>query len=177
MSKYYKIIFGVVLAILLFGWVASIQFEDKQKVATGLPTVGKAAPDFVLKDLQGKPVALSSFKGKLVYIKFWASWCGDCIKQVVPQRKLEESLAHREDIVFLAISVDEDEAAWQKAVERNKLKAKEARSHGGEEGQLNTNYDLDEIPRYILVGKDGLVIDNNAPKPTEIDKSYFESYL
>jgi len=141
------------------------------------PKNGPVAPDFTLRSREGREITLSSYKGKVIYIKFWASWCGDCIKQVVPQRHLEEELKTNSNLVFINISVDTNEEAWKKAVVRNKLKAIELISNGGQEGNVNELYGIDEIPRYVLIGKDGKIIEDHAPFPSELDINYFKDYL
>jgi peroxiredoxin len=170
-SRYFKIALFVFLAILLFGWLGSIQFSgQKEKSVANL----KPAPDFTLQSLSGDQVSLSSFRGKTVYLKFWASWCGDCIKQVVPMRRLEESLAQDTTIVFLNVSVDTDKEAWKRSVARNKLRGVELLSLGGDEGNINTLYGVDEIPHYVWIGKDGKIREDHAPSPSEIDADYFK---
>jgi thiol-disulfide isomerase/thioredoxin len=176
-SRTIKFVLVAVLAVIVLGWIASVQFQPKSNTFSGKPHIQKPALDFVLKNLEGRDVALSSYKGKLIYLKFWASWCGDCIKQVVPQRNLQKALAGDSSIVFVHVSIDDDEQKWRESVARNKLNAVELWSSKGDAGNVAENYDLDQIPRYILIGKNGLVLDNNAPKPSEIDPSYFSKYL
>jgi len=177
MSKYIKIGTWVFVAVLVIGWLASIQFDSQKNTYSGLPTAQQTAPRFKLKSIQGDTISLSQFKGKLVYLKFWASWCGDCIKEVVPQRRIEEDLYSNSSVVFINISVDKDLDDWRKSVERNKLVGYELISQNGGEADVRINYGVHEIPRYILIGKDGKVIENNAPKPSEIDADYFLNFL
>lgn len=160
-------------AILLFGWLGTTQFEKKEKKVQAY----RPAPDFTLTSVDGERVSLSSFKGKTVYVKFWASWCGDCIKQVVPQRHLEEELSKDTSLVFLNVSVDSDAEAWKRAIARNKLHAVELLSLGGEEANVSAAYQVDEIPHYVLIGKKGEILDDNAPKPIDIEVDYFKDYL
>lgn len=173
MTKYTKIGFGLFVVILIIAWGFSMQFKAKSSLYTGVPNVKKPAPDFRLVSVEKDTVALNQFKGKLVYLKFWASWCGDCIKQVVPQRKIEADLASNSSIAFVNISVDEDLEAWEKSVARNKLIGVELVSKGGNDAGINDNYGINEIPRYIVIDKNGVILDNNAPKPSEIDADYF----
>ena len=177
MTKYTKIGLGLFIGILIIAWGFSMQFKAITRVYSGLPTVQKSAPNFRLASIEKDSVSLSQFKGKLVYLKFWASWCGDCIKQVVPQRKIEADLATNSAIVFVNISVDEDLEAWEKSVARNKLIGVELISRDGDEAGVNDQYGINEIPRYIVIDKNGIVLDNNAPKPSEIDTDYFLNLL
>ena len=173
MNKYLKYGIFAVAFIVAFGLIASLQFEKTTDNSAALPKLKEQAPDFTLRNIDGKTVSLKDFKGKTVYIKFWASWCKDCIKEVIPQRKLEETA---DNVVFLNVSVDENEDAWKKAVLRNKLTAEELISNDGDEENINSNYGISEIPRYIIIGKNGEVLNNNAPHPSETDKNYFAQY-
>ncbi len=157
-------------------FVASLQIEKNNDHSWSLPKVKSPAPNFSLKNYKGEAVSLQDFKGKIVYVKFWASWCKDCVKQVVPQRKLESSLSNNSDVAFVNISVDHSDVAWRKAVERNRLNAEQLISHDGDEQNINTNYDISEIPRYIIIGKNGEVLNNNAPHPGDLDAGYFAQF-
>ncbi|MEM9454001.1 MAG: redoxin domain-containing protein [Myxococcota bacterium] len=66
------------------------------------------APPFVVQDLEGREVALSEFRGKLVVLNFWATWCEPCITEWPQVAKLSERLADNGDVVVLAVSIDEE---------------------------------------------------------------------
>ncbi|MCL4457874.1 MAG: TlpA family protein disulfide reductase, partial [Nitrospirae bacterium] len=66
---------------------------------------GQRAPDFTLKDINGKPVSLSSFKGKVVLLNFWATWCPPCRAEIPSMNKLYQKLKNR-GFVILAVSTD-----------------------------------------------------------------------
>ena len=84
--------------------------------------LGKGEPAFEItgKDMQGNPVKLSDFKGKLVYVDVWATWCGPC-KYEIPYLDTLETDYHGKDIVFISYSIDEDKDAWLKFVPEHKL--------------------------------------------------------
>lgn len=67
----------------------------------------KKAPDFTLKDMQGNKVSLSDFKGKVVMINFWATWCPPCIEEMPSMEKLYKKLGS-EDFVILAVNIEPD---------------------------------------------------------------------
>jgi len=69
---------------------------------------GNPAPDFTLKNNQRDTLSLSDFRGKVVYLQFWASWCAVC-KQQIPYTKLLQNELQGKDVVFLYISVDENQ--------------------------------------------------------------------
>jgi peroxiredoxin len=69
------------------------------------PFEGYVAPDFTLSDLNGNPTSLSQFKGKIVFLNVWATWCGPCKTEMPSMEKLYQKFK-KEDFVMLAISID-----------------------------------------------------------------------
>ena len=122
-----------------------------------------------LMDLNGKAVHLNDFKGKVVYVDCWASWCGPCRGQFPFSKKLHEQFsgADLKKIVFLYISIDENEAAWRKAVDQNQLQGVQLRSPGGWNSTLCKKFGIQSIPRYMIINKKGEVINPDAPRPSE----------
>jgi cytochrome c biogenesis protein CcmG/thiol:disulfide interchange protein DsbE len=90
---------GLVILALAFGivWLQSSKYEPL--------TVGMAAPDFSLPDMQGKTVRLSDYRGKVVFVNFWATWCKPC-KEEMPSMEILWENFKSEDFVMLAISMD-----------------------------------------------------------------------
>jgi peroxiredoxin len=67
---------------------------------------GKLAPDFTLKDLSGRPVQLSSLKGKVVLVNFWATWCPPCREEIPSMLKMNQAMQGK-PFQWLAVSIDE----------------------------------------------------------------------
>jgi cytochrome c biogenesis protein CcmG/thiol:disulfide interchange protein DsbE len=78
---------------------------------------GKPAHDFAIQ-LEGKPAHLSDLKGKIVVLNFWATWCPPCVEETPALNGLQKRIASRGGVV-LGVSVDEDEAAYQKFLKDN----------------------------------------------------------
>lgn len=130
--------------------------------------VGKVPPPFTLKDVDGKDVSLTDFKGKVIYIDFWASWCTPCraeMKEAAPA--LHKKFEDNKDVVFLYISVDENTNAWKKAINDDKIIGIHLLSDNGAKGRLAQLFNIKGVPHYMIIDKEGKVFDNDAPRPSE----------
>lgn len=86
------------------------------------PRVGDPAPEHVMPDLDGRPVDLKEFLGKIVILKFWASWCGPCHAQMRETAELMRKHPEwRDNVVVIAVNADETKEAAQTFIAENKL--------------------------------------------------------
>lgn len=111
---------------------------------------------------------LEKYKGKVIYIDFWASWCSPCIAEFAAGERLKQAYSGK-DVVFVYVSTDDDIGAWRSI----------AKSHGldnyahsylllnQETSPLNGQINLQEIPRYVIYDKQGRLIDKDAPRPSD----------
>ncbi len=129
---------------------------------------GNPAPDFTMTDIQGNEVTLSDYHGKVVYLKFWASWCGPCMREVPPAAELKERMAGQDNLVFLYVSIDTDPEAWRNAVERHDITGVHMRTPGRERG-VPALYNVRWIPAFYIIGRDGYIYDHRPPKPSDQD--------
>lgn len=124
------------------------------------------APDFTYPDVDGRQVSLSDFKGKVVLIDVWATWCGPCQAQIPYLLKLEEELKDL-GIVFLGVSLDKaaDREKWLHMIKEKGLKGVQLFADGW--SQITKDYEIKGIPRFIVVGKDGDLVARQAPVPAD----------
>jgi len=88
---------GVLVAVFSLVWLRSAKYEPL--------AVGKPAPDFVLSDLNDREVRLSDFRGKVVFLNFWATWCKPC-KEEMPSMEILHQNFEKDGLVVLAVSID-----------------------------------------------------------------------
>ncbi|MDR3694113.1 TlpA disulfide reductase family protein [Mucilaginibacter sp.] len=109
-------------------------------------------------------------KNKIIYLDFWASWCAPCIAEMPSSYNLSNKLKKTNpDIVFLYLSKDEDMAAW-----KNKALAVQLQSNNSflvlknnAFVEFSNKYNINTIPHYLIIGKDGRVINPDAPRPDD----------
>jgi thiol-disulfide isomerase/thioredoxin len=123
---------------------------------------GERAPEFYLSDLNGKLHTLKEFQGKLIYISFWATWCSPCLK-TIPQKNTIIGEYGNKQIEFINISFDKEKDKWEKSVKNYNISGLNLICNGNWEDILRTKYYIQGIPRYILINKDGEIIDSDAP--------------
>lgn len=118
-----------------------------------------------LTSLDDKEFTFEKYKGKVIYVDFWASWCGPCRKEFPYSKEMHESLSKKQakEIVFLYISTDQDLEAWKKAVEKLGLAESGVNAHSYEVG---AKYQIRSIPRYMIIDKKGEIVNPNAPRPS-----------
>lgn len=135
----------------------------KAEVEKSKKTKKSSLPNLV--DLNDKSFTFEKYEGKVIYVDFWASWCGPCRKEFPYSKEMHESLSakERKQIVFLYISTDQDLEAWKKAVEKLGLSEFGENAHSFEVGAA---YKISSIPRYMIIDKKGNIVNPNAPRPS-----------
>ncbi len=114
---------------------------------------GKAAPEFSAKDLNDKQVALKDFKGKVVIVDFWATWCGPCREGLPHVDKVYQAFKDK-GVVALAVDVQETKEKVQQFVTENKFTFTALLDS---DGKVSEKFKVSGIPQTVIIGKDGIV--------------------
>ena len=145
-----------------------IQKVKKRIAQVKASAVGSVAPEFELKDLEGNPVKLSSFRGKYVLIDFWASWCGPC-RAEIPHLKEAYKEYSNKGVAFFSVSIDKDNAAWRKAMkEENMPWAQVQAPKAGKD--VMKQYQFSGIPYILVLDKEGKIVAKNLRGKALTDK-------
>ncbi len=118
--------------------------------------VGSEAYDFTLKSIDGKEITLSDYRGKYVFLDFWASWCGPCRMEMPNMQELYKT--YKKDLVIIGISLDKDEAKWKEAVKEFDMKWLQCCDPLEFHGEVAPRYKVAGIPRTVLVDPEGKVV-------------------
>ena len=141
------------------------QVESLYKATMAL-VAGSEAPEIELEDPAGNKVLLSSLRGKVLYIDFWATWCGPCQGEIPHMAKLAEKYKGNSKIALISISLDEDKAAWKAQIDEEKpIWAQYVLTEKGQK-QVAEDYKITAIPRFCIIDAQGNIVNVNAARPS-----------
>lgn len=139
-------------------------FEIQKKLKKG-----NASPIFTkYENHTGDSTSLSDLKGKYAYFDIWATWCGPCIREI-PSLKEVEAKYHNKNIQFISISVDsrDDHPTWVEMVKDKELGGIQLFAHDSWKSDFIRAYNINSIPRFILVDPMGNIVNADAPRPSD----------
>lgn len=128
------------------------QLESLKKTSIGMPAV-----DFALNDSTGNPIAISSFKGKILLIDFWASWCGPCRIENPNVVRLYNDYKDK-GFEIIGVSFDQSKSKWIEAIHQDKLTWPHVSDLKGWQSHAAKLYSIQAIPSTLLLDRDGIII-------------------
>ena len=146
MKKTYKIVFIIFFTII-----------------NAYSQVDKKASNFTLKNANNKTVNLSDFKGKIVLIDFWSTWCKPCIEQFQYTKTIQEDFGES-NVVIINIAIDDDIESWKELMGKKKIEGVHLFA-GNQTEKLKELYKINTLPHYVLVDKNGNIVENNNIRP------------
>ena len=126
---------------------------------------GKPSPDFKFEGFDKHTYSLKDFKGKYIYIDVWASWCSPCIKEIPHLQKLEKEFSKK--INFVSIAWNDSSKNWNNFIKSKNLKGFQL--FGKKESEFFKFYAINGIPRFILLDKEGKIIESKAMPPSFLE--------
>ncbi|ASV30373.1 TlpA family protein disulfide reductase [Maribacter cobaltidurans] len=139
---------------------------------------GELAYPFQAEDKFGNQFDLKGSIGKVIFIDTWATWCGPCINHRAKVLELSEKYRNNEEVEILLVSVDSSRDKWISFLkEENKNFAQNLFIENGMRTEFGNNYNIKSIPRYILIGKNGKIINSNFKEPSKAVEKEIEIAL
>jgi thiol-disulfide isomerase/thioredoxin len=157
-------------------YIAELPDEDKKGALKALfntkeselviTQVGKAAPEFTAQDSLGKAYNLTDYKGKVVLLDLWASWCGPCRYQTPYLEKIVEKYKADDRMVFMSVAVLDERDKWKTALAHDKPTWLQLFDNNN---VIPTSYASHSIPKFILISKQGNIVSFDTPMPSDSD--------
>ena len=116
------------------------------------PRIGSAAPDFTVQDSQNK-VTLSQFRGQIVVLNFWATWCAPCVEEVPSLVAMQQRMKAK-GVTVLAVSVDVDESAYRHFVKDHNVNLLTVRDP---DQKSNALYGTAKFPETYVIDRNGVI--------------------
>jgi peroxiredoxin len=140
------------MKIILFSISLLLFLVGHAQIKQGMP-----APEIALKNVEGKIVPLSSLKGKVILLDFWASWCGPCRKENKHLVKLYAKYKSKGFEIY-SVSLDDDINDWKTAIAADKLTWTQVNDNGGWQAPTANQWNIQQIPTTYLIDKKGMLL-------------------
>ena len=148
------------LAILILMIATGCSSQQNEELTTNLYNLREKK--YAKESFQG---ILNKYKGKVIYLDFWASWCGPCKREMPYSLKMQEHFKGK-DVAFVYMSSDRNPDAWKSAIKKLNITGEHYLLNGKVYTERNKVVQVRYIPRYMIYDKSGKLVTDNAPRPS-----------
>lgn len=127
---------------------------------------GQLAPKFKILSPDNKAISLDDFKGRYLYIDFWATYCAPCIREIPYLNQLEKDFKGK-NITFLGLCIESKKEHWEKVISDKNPSGIQVWLNEEQTKTIKKDYKITSEPTYVLIDKEGKYIDSRAPRPSE----------
>lgn len=133
-------------------------------------TSGKRAPDFEVELITGEKVKLSDYRGKVVYLNFWATWCGYCVQEMPDMQEMKKTYGDK--LVILAVDVGENKGTAQGFIEKHKY-GDDFTVGLDDGGYIALQYGVYGLPKSLIINPEGVIMCSRQGVLPKDDMIYF----
>lgn len=141
----------------------------KNVLAGNMPARSHVLPGLQVSEDKFFAALIKPYKGKVIYIDFWAPWCGPCMSEMPSSAALQKELTGKE-VVFLYIALSCTKQSWENTIKEKKLEGEHYFANENEGKLLSGKFNISGIPHYVLIDKEGKVKDDDAMRPSDKTK-------
>jgi len=145
-----------VIGLAIYGYIVLNREEEQNGGEYGTERALRPAEEFTLEDLLGTEISLSDFRGRKVYLNFWATWCRAC-NVMTPY--INEVYLEGHDIEILAINIRENNRAIENYMETNNFEFTVLLDSNG---RVSNRYRAAAVPHSVLIDEEGNIIDTHT---------------
>ena len=142
--------------------------RSRSKLDTYDLAKGDSIPNFYAVDTRDSLVSLRDYQDKLLYVNFWATWCGPCIKNIPALNTMITSYDNQDEILFLNVCLESDKEKWLTAIKRYNLRGTNMLAQGQWSKKLRAIFNIRGIPTYTLVAKGNILYENYTGKAPRV---------
>jgi peroxiredoxin len=139
------------------GIIAQVEQQKEAHARRAALKVGTVFPDFSEKDIAGQPISVSKYKGKVVLVDFWATWCGPCMAEL-PNVLAAYEKYHDKGFEIVGVSLDEKLEELKTTLAEKKMTWQQYFDGKGWDSEVPKKYGIIEIPATFLLDRDGRIV-------------------
>jgi thiol-disulfide isomerase/thioredoxin len=129
---------------------------------------GDTIPDFFLVDQLDSLVSIRTFQNQVLYVNFWATWCGPCIANIPNLNKLIDQYAQNPRIQFVNICLDSEKPKWLISIDRHKLMGVNLYAENNWNAKLRSNFNIKGIPHYMIINPGNVMLENFSSSAPDV---------
>lgn len=145
------------------------QYTEKLQSQQNVKQGGAVPYDPTMQRPDGTNCKLADMKGKILYIDVWATWCGPCCREIPHLETLVEKMKENTDVRFISLSIDENREAWTNKLAKDNPAWEQFILSTDEQQKFMAAWSIAGIPRFIILDREGNIVNADAPRPSDPD--------
>lgn len=135
---------------------------------------GDTIPDFYVTNDLDSLVSIRNYTGKILYINFWATWCGPCIQNMPALNEMIEEFKDDENIAFLNICLDSEKEKWPITISKHNIQGINLIAEGNWNSRIKSYFNINGIPHYTILNENNILLENFANKAPAVKEKIIE---